>query len=100
MPINANADLSLLKEKEAFELALTISQFPDVVQSACQAMEPSTIVQYLFKLAHATSQANSTLRVKGTEAQVAEARMLLFWASKTTLANGLRLLSIDPLSRI
>lgn len=98
--MNVNADLSLLKEKEAFELALTISQFPDVVKSACQALEPCIIVQYLFKLAHVTSQANNVLRVKGTDSKIAEARMLLFWASKTTLANGLKLVSVDPLSRI
>lgn len=100
VPIHLDANLSLLKEKEAFELALTISQFPDIVQSACQALEPCILVQYLFKLAHVTGQANNVLRVKGADPELAEARMLLFWASKTTLANGLDLLSIDPLNRI
>jgi arginyl-tRNA synthetase len=90
----------LLQEKEAFELALTISQFPDIIQSSCQAMDPCILVQYLFKLAHATGQANSTLRVKGADANTAEARLLLFWAAKTTLANGLKLVGIDPLSRM
>lgn len=89
-----------MHEKEAFELVLTISQFPDIIQSACQAMDPCILVQYLFKLAHATGQANSTLRVKGADKNTAEARLLLFWAAKTTLANGLKLVGIDPLSRM
>ncbi|KAI8641404.1 arginyl-tRNA synthetase [Parasitella parasitica] len=93
-------DVSLLKEKEAFELVLTISQLPDVTESACRTMDPCILVQYLFKLAHAASQANNILRVKGADTATAEARLLLFWAAKTTLANGLELLGIDPLSRM
>ncbi|KAI9256056.1 arginyl-tRNA synthetase [Helicostylum pulchrum] len=98
--ITNEADLSLLKEPQAFELALTISQFPDIVQSSCKAMEPSMLVQYLFKLAHAIGQANTTLRVKGEDKSTAEARLLLFWAAKTTLGNGLKLVGINPLNRM
>ncbi|CEP07584.1 hypothetical protein [Parasitella parasitica] len=94
------ADLSLLKENEAFELALTISQLPEITKSVCRTMDPCVLVQYLFRLAHVASQANSSLRVKDADAATAQARVLLFWAAKTTLANGLRLLGIDPLSRM
>lgn len=100
IPITIDADLSLLKEPQAFELALAISQFPDIIQSSCKSMDPSLLVQYLFKLAHTTSQANSVLKVKGTDQSIAEARLLLFWAAKTTLANGLKLVGIDPLNRM
>lgn len=79
---------------------MTISQLPDIIKSTCQAMDPCILVQYLFKLAHTTSQANNSLKVKGADPQLAEARLLLFWAAKTTLGNGLKLLGIDPLSRI
>lgn len=99
IPINIHADISLLKEKEAFELALTISQLPDITKSSCQAMDPCILVQYLFKLAHITSQANNVLNVKGANPDLAEARLLLLWTAKTTLGNGLKLLGIDPLSR-
>lgn len=100
IPINVNANTSLLVEKEAFELALTISQFPDIIQSSCQAIDPCILVQYLFRLAHATGQANSSLKVKGADPSTAEARLLLFWAAKTTLANGLKIVGIDPLDRM
>ncbi|KAI8381438.1 arginyl-tRNA synthetase [Radiomyces spectabilis] len=99
-PIRPDCDLSLLKEKEAFELGLIISQFPDIVRGSYRTMDPCTLVQYLFKLSHAISQANHLLRVKDTDKHIAEPRMLLFWAAKTTLANGLRLIGIEPLERM
>lgn len=100
VPIHIDCDLSQLKEKEALDLALTISQYPDVVQSAYQTLEPCTVVQYLFRLSHCIGQANARLRVKGVDSGVAEARMLLYWAAKTTLANGLKLIGVEPLDRM
>lgn len=74
-----------LQEAEAFELAQLISLFPDVVQTAFDTLEPCTVVVYLFRLAHLISQTNYRLRVKDMDNDVAEARMLLFWAARTTL---------------
>ncbi|CAO3610384.1 unnamed protein product [Cunninghamella blakesleeana] len=97
---NCNTDL-LLQSKEAMDLILTISQYPDVLQQSCHAMEPCTLVQYLFKLSHSISQAATTLRVKNiSDVELAESRMFLFSTAKITLANGLSILGIDPLERI
>lgn len=82
------------------DLAVMISQYPDVVQSAFETLEPCTIVQYLFHLSHAISSANTQLRVKDVQPDLAKARMSLFWAAKTTLANGMKLLGIQPLIRM
>ncbi|KAI9028193.1 arginyl-tRNA synthetase [Phycomyces nitens] len=98
--IHVNCDYRLLKEREAFELAQVISHFPDQVESSFNTLEPSTIVNYLFKLSHATSTASAALRVKGSDAEVAKARMLLFWSAKTTLANGMGLLGIKALEQM
>ncbi|KAI8991389.1 arginyl-tRNA synthetase [Mycotypha africana] len=100
IPLTIDADVSLLKEREAFELCLAISQFPDITRFSCDAMDPSILVQYMFKLSHVISQANAVIKVKNAETQTAESRRLLFWAAKTTLSNGLKLLGVDPLSRI
>ncbi|KAI7863591.1 arginyl-tRNA synthetase [Spinellus fusiger] len=98
--LTTDCNFGLLKEKEAFELAQMISHFPEVVQNSFDALEPSTLISYLFKLAHLTSQSNYTMRVKGMDTPLAEARLLLFWAAKTTLRNGLRLVGIEPLERM
>ncbi|KAF7721547.1 Arginyl-tRNA synthetase [Apophysomyces ossiformis] len=99
-PITVECDFSFLEEREAFELVQTISYFPDLVDSSFASLEPCTLVNYLFKLSHATSLASHRLRVKGTELELAKARMLLFWAARKTLSNGLTLLGIRPLERM
>lgn len=98
--ISIDCDFSLLTETEAFELARTISLYPDKVRVAFETLEPCTIVLYLFKLAHMISQANYNLRIKDVDPKLAQARLLLFWAAKTTLANGMRLIGLKPLERM
>ncbi|CDH51717.1 arginyl-trna synthetase [Lichtheimia corymbifera JMRC:FSU:9682] len=100
VPITSDCDFSLLNEKEAFELSVLISQYPDIVELSWRQLEPCTLVQYLFKLAHSASQANAKLRIKDMDPKLAEARMLLLWSAKTTLANGLRLIGVEPLERM
>ncbi|KAI8344550.1 arginyl-tRNA synthetase [Chlamydoabsidia padenii] len=99
-PVTMDCDYTLLKEDEAFELIQTISYFPEVVQTSFDTLEPCTIVNYLFRLSHATSSASHTLRVKDMDPALAKARMLMFWAARTTLKNGLTLLGIRPLDRM
>ncbi|KAI8342634.1 arginyl-tRNA synthetase [Chlamydoabsidia padenii] len=95
------ADTTLLLDSDAaVDLVLTISQYPDIVHQSWAAMEPSTLVQYLFRLAHSISQATTLLRVKDVDPGLAQARMMLFWSAKTTLGNGLKLLGMTPLERI
>jgi arginyl-tRNA synthetase len=90
-----------LKEKEAIQLVDLISKFPEAVEQSFETLEPSTIVNYLFKLSHATSSASKMLRVKDvTDQQLARARMLMFWSARITLSNGLRLLGIESIKHM
>ncbi|KAI7904024.1 putative arginyl-tRNA synthetase [Cokeromyces recurvatus] len=98
--INPDCDFSLLKEKEAMNLIQSISQFPEIVEFAFSSLEPSTIVNYLFKLSNATNAANNSLRVKDMDIDIARARMLLFWSARITLKNGLHLLGIKAIDRM
>ncbi|KAK4512860.1 uncharacterized protein ATC70_003569 [Mucor velutinosus] len=98
--IDPHCDFSILKEKEAVQLAQSIAQFPDIVESAFATLEPCTIVNYLFKLSHATSAASASLRVKDMDTDVSKARMLLFWSARATLKNGLHLLGIQPIEHM
>lgn len=98
--ISPDCDFSILKEKEAFDLAQSIAQFPDIVESAFSTLEPSTIVNYLFKLSHATSAASKHLRVNNMDLDISKARLLLFWSARITLRNGLYLLGIKPIKQM
>ena len=99
-PVTIDCDYTLLKEREAFELVQQISLFPELVEASFKTLEPCTIVNYLFKLSHAISTANNRLRVKNMNPELAASRMLLFWAAKTTLSNGLSLLGLRPIERM
>lgn len=98
--MNENANLDLLTEPEAVELGVMISKYPKAVQTAAQHLEPAGLVSYLFDLSHAISIAHQALWVKDREKDVAEARLLLYWAAKTTLANGMKILGLQPLQRM
>ncbi|KAG0211439.1 Arginyl-tRNA synthetase [Mortierella sp. GBA30] len=102
--LNTAADTDLLTEPEAFELANIISMYPEITRSTVQTFEPSMIVNYLFGLSHAISAANQVLQVKSAvesgKQDLAEARMLLLWAARVTLGNGMRILGLEPLERM
>ncbi|KAG0314000.1 Arginyl-tRNA synthetase [Dissophora globulifera] len=102
--LNPDADTDLLTEPEAFELANMISMYPDVTLQTLETLEPSTIVNYLFALSHAISSANQVLQVKSVadqgQPELAEARLLLLWAARVTLGNGMRILGLEPQERM
>lgn len=96
----ANANLSLLVEKEAFIVLRALAEYPEMVLTALKTSEPSTIVTYLFKMTHLASTAYEKLIVKGAEPEVAKARYAVYLAVQTVLANGMRLLGLTPLERM
>lgn len=100
MPLVPEIKTELLVEPEAFELAQLVAAFPEHVDASFQTLEPCTIVNYLYKLAHGISLASARLRVKDMDPDTAQARLLLFWSAKTTLANGLGLLGIQPINKM
>ncbi len=51
-----SADLTLLTETHAVNLARMIAQWPDVVQNTFKTAEPTTVLSYLFKMTHASQQ--------------------------------------------
>lgn len=99
-PLNPDADVTLLKEKEAHILLLEIARFPEVIRQAREALEPITLVSYLYDLAHAISVAHSALWVKGREQALADARLMLYHVARVTLGNGLRIIGLTPLERM
>ncbi|RHZ77586.1 hypothetical protein Glove_174g131 [Diversispora epigaea] len=100
LEINPSANLDLLTEKSAIDLINMIAQYPDVIKSAKYTLEPCTIVTYIMKLCHIVSVTLETLYVMGTERQLAEARLLMYWAARITLGNALKLLGLKPLERM
>ena len=95
-----SADLSLLVEPQAFNVLRALAEYPEIVYTSLKVSEPSTIVNYLFKMTHLASTAYESLVVKGADKEVAKTRFAVYLAVKTVLGNGMRLLGLTPLERM
>lgn len=86
---------------QAREIAFLLGTYPDVVKVALKTHEPSGVVTFAFRLAHAISSAWDVVIVKGEEdLEKARAKMLLYECARDVLGSALRLLSIRPLERM
>ncbi|KAJ2401915.1 arginyl-tRNA synthetase [Coemansia sp. RSA 2559] len=93
-------DYELLSELLAKNVVLLVAQYPDVLETALQSLEPCTVVQYLFALCHAVSAAWEELKVAGQPQPLANARMAMYQAARIVISNALLLLGIPPLERM
>uniref|UniRef100_A0A023GMR0 Probable arginine--tRNA ligase, mitochondrial n=1 Tax=Amblyomma triste TaxID=251400 RepID=A0A023GMR0_AMBTT len=97
-PVNTRVAVDTLQEPPALALAIQIARFEEVVCNALVQLEPCIVVQYLFTLSHTIGRASKELPVKNQALPVAQARLLLFHAARVTLAQGMRLLGVQPLT--
>ncbi|EDR00911.1 uncharacterized protein LACBIDRAFT_312886 [Laccaria bicolor S238N-H82] len=100
-PTSQIATHALAQYSNAREIAFLLGTYPDVVNVALKTHEPSGVVTFAFKLAHAISTAWDRVIVKGEEdVEKARAKMYLYECAKEVLAAAMRLLSIRPLERM
>jgi arginyl-tRNA synthetase len=85
----------------ARETAFLLGTYPDVLDVAVKTHEPSGVVSFAFKLAHAISAALQSIIVNGEEdLEKARAKMYLYECTREVLAAAMQLLSIQPLERM
>ncbi|PVH94881.1 arginyl-tRNA synthetase [Periconia macrospinosa] len=94
------ADLTLLKEPQAIGLIRELASWPDVLLNTVKTQEPTTVLTYLFKMAHALSSSYDHLQILGSERDVLLARLALYTAARQVLNNGMRLLGLNPVERM
>lgn len=94
------AQLDLLTEPEAQQLALLLARYPEIAQEALRTLEPCLIVQYCFSVAKGISTALDRMYVSGQEETLATARLALYEAARIVLGNAMRLLGLNSLERI
>ena len=97
-------DASLLSHEKEGDLLRVLAEFPRVVASAAQLREPHRIARYLEESAGTFHKFYDSCRVlpRGDEevSDLHAARLLLVEATKTVLANGLRLLGVSAPERM
>jgi arginyl-tRNA synthetase len=92
---------TLTEHPAAREIVFLLGTYPDAVRTALRTHEPSGVVTFAFRLAHAISSAWETVVVKGeADVERARARMWLYLCARDVLGAAMRLLSIRPLERM
>ena len=101
LPEPSEIKTELLVEPAAREIAFLLGTYPDVVKTALRTQEPSAVVTFCFRLAHAISSAWETVIVKGEpDREKAQARLWLYICARDVLASAMRLLTLKPLERM
>ena len=105
---------SILRKAEGWEAPeqLTLSEdiewrilfqmllFPNVVADAAESHDPSILTSFLYELTRDYSRYNHDHHVLNAEEPIRSSRLALLVGLKTVLANGLRLLAIEPLEEM
>jgi arginyl-tRNA synthetase len=103
-PAGADFDPSLLSHEREGDLLRGLAEFPRVVASAAQLREPHRVARYLEDTASSFHKFYDTCRVlpMGDEetTDLHRARLLLVDATRTVVANGLRLLGVSAPERM
>lgn len=95
VPSCDTVDLALLTQKEELDLLRKIADFPDEIQAAAEAMEPSKLTHYATDLASMFHTFYNAHRVKGEEQALVFARLRLIDTVRVTLENVLAILAVD-----
>lgn len=87
--------LQLLQEPSEIALAKILLEFPDVVEFTAVSLESHRIATYLAEVAASFHKFYHDHRVVIPERELGLARVFLCYATKTVLANGLKILGIS-----
>ena len=87
--------LVLLVTAEEKELIKTLVQYPETILNCSKSLEPHHLVGYLFGLAGKFHKFYTQCRVIGDDMQLSRARLALIDATRTVLANGLKVLGLS-----
>ncbi|XP_025061036.1 probable arginine--tRNA ligase, mitochondrial isoform X2 [Alligator sinensis] len=96
----ADINAACLQDPQALSILQHLLRYDEVLYKSSEDLQPKHIVSYLLTLSHLAGAAHTTLHVKGSAPEVAQARLCLFQAARTVLANGMKLLGITPVLKM
>ncbi|XP_053447806.1 probable arginine--tRNA ligase, mitochondrial isoform X1 [Nycticebus coucang] len=89
-----------LQEPQSVSILQHLLRFDEVLYRSSLDLQPKHIVSYLLTLSHLAAVAHRTLQIKHSPPEVSGARLQLFKAVRSVLANGMKLLGITPVCRM
>ncbi|XP_017653053.1 probable arginine--tRNA ligase, mitochondrial isoform X1 [Nannospalax galili] len=93
-------NIACLREPQSLLILQHLLRFDEVLYRSSQDLQPRHIVSYLLTISHLAAVAHKTLQIKDSPTEVAGARLHLFKAVRSVLANGMKLLGITPVCRM
>jgi arginyl-tRNA synthetase len=93
-------DFGVLREREEQELIKALVDFPDLVESAAESLEPHRIATYLLdtaRLAHVWYHKHHVLE---QAPEVTKARLALARGARIVLRNGMQILGVTAPERM
>ncbi|KAI4539299.1 hypothetical protein MG293_010691 [Ovis ammon polii] len=93
-------NIACLQEPQSVSILQHLLRFDEVLYRSSQDLQPRHIVSYLLTLSHLAAVAHRTLHIRNSPPEVAGARLHLFRAVRSVLANGMKLLGITPVCRM
>lgn len=101
-----NADISVLTHKQEIELIRKIAEYPRILRSAANTMEPHRIAFYLYDLASEFHQLWNLGKEEGlkfidkSNPVATMARLNLLIATKSTIKLAMDIVGVEPLERM
>jgi arginyl-tRNA synthetase len=95
-----NVSLDLLRETDELELIKALLDFPALVESAAETLEPHRIATYLLETARLAHLWYHKHHVLEQEEGVTRARLALARGAQIVLRNGMRILGITSPERM
>ncbi|MCF7804576.1 MAG: arginine--tRNA ligase [Candidatus Marinimicrobia bacterium] len=99
-PPDSAPDLSVIGEPEEIDLIEKMLEFPEIIASCGQTLEPVQLCQYLQDLATALHKFYTECIVISDDVKLTQARLYLIEATRIVLANGLTVLGITAPERM
>jgi arginyl-tRNA synthetase len=93
----SDEDFSGLEDEDQANLLRVLAQYPEVVKTTFQSLEPSGVVTYL---ASVTEQLSDCLDEEEGEISVTPGLVALLEVARIVLSNGMRLLGLTPISEL
>ncbi|NLD17272.1 MAG: arginine--tRNA ligase [Tissierellia bacterium] len=91
---NSPVDISLLNGDEEFEILKSIYNFEDVIKDAGEKYQPFFITRHIVSLAQAFNKYYASTSILVDDEELKNARLMLCYATKTVIKNGLGILGI------
>jgi Arginyl-tRNA synthetase len=89
-----NYNSALLKNELEIDLLKKLEQFPMIVSSALDSLEPQTIANFLQETAGKFHKYYANCRIIVEDKELTQSRIALIKATKNVIYNGLQLLGI------